>query len=116
MPIKITVDGNKNKQTLFAQILVDKENFITPIDFAELKNKNLSLQTVIDFKGNRTKIKKTGFFEREVTVDKKGNEIVNLKEVLGIDGTIAGDTINLLKITMPKTLNGTLHIFPQESP
>ena len=112
LPIKITVDGNKNKQTLFAQILVDKENFITPIDFAELKNKNLSLQTVIDFKGNRTKIKKTGLFEREITVDKKGNEIINLKEVLGIDGTIAGDTINLLKITMPKTLNGTLHIFP----
>ena len=115
IPIKITFDGNSKKQTLFAQALTNKSNFITPVDFAELAGKDMSLQSVVDFKGNRIKIKKTGFFTRNVTVDEKGNEIVNLEEVLGIDGTIAGERINLIKITMPKALNGKLFVFPKSS-
>ncbi len=113
IPVKITVDGNKNKQTLYAQALSSKENFITPVDMNELQGKNISLQSVIDFKANRIKIKKTGFFERIVNVDEKGNEIVTLDEIFGIDGTIEGNRINLIKITMPKYLNGKIYAFPQ---
>ena len=90
----MTLDGNSRKQTLYAQALADSTNFITPVDFAELAGKNLSLQSVVDFKGNRIKIKKTGLFERRVSVDDKGNEVVSLDEILGVDGTIAGDRIN----------------------
>ena len=115
VPVKITFDGNSKKQTLFAQALTDKANFITPVDFAELKDKNMSLQSVVDFKGNRIKIKKTGFFTRNITVDEKGNEVITLDEVLGIDGTIAGDRINLLKITMPNALTGKIFVFPKSS-
>ena len=113
IPVKLTVEGNKNKQTLFAQALSDKSNFITPVDFKNLEGKNISLQSVVDFKGNRIKIKKTGLFTRTVTIDEKGNEVINLDEVLGIDGTIAGNTINLIKITMPKELQGKIYVFPQ---
>lgn len=113
LPVKVTLDGNKHKQTLFAQALSDKSNFITPIDFTELQGKDISLQSVVDFKGNRIKIKKTGLFSRTTTVDPKGNEVINLEEIFGIDGTIAGNMINLIKITMPKALNGNLYIFPQ---
>ena len=112
IPVKLTFDGDKRKQTLFAQALADKANFITPVDFNNLANLNTSLQSVIDFKENRIKIKKTGLYTRTVTVDEKGNEVVNLNEVFGIDGTIAGQTINLLKITMPKALQGKIYAFP----
>lgn len=113
LPVKVTLDGNRHKQTLFAQALCDKSNFITPVDFAELQGKDISLQSVVDFKSNRIKIKKTGLFTRTTTVDKKGNEVINLEEIFGIDGTIAGDMINLIKITMPKALNGNIYVFPQ---
>ena len=113
IPLKVTVDGDNKRQTLFAQILTDKANFITPVDFAELAGKDMTLQSVIDFKGNRIKIKKTGFFTRNVTVDKKGNEVITLDEVIGVDGTIAGNRINLLKVTMPRELRGKIYVFPQ---
>ena len=113
LPLKVTFDGNDKRQTMFAQILTDKANFITPVDFAELSDKNMSLQTVADFKGNRVKIKKTGFFTRNITVDEKGNEIITLDEVLGLDGTVMGNRINLIKVTMPNELRGKLHVFPR---
>ena len=115
VPVKLTLDGDKKKQTLFVQALSDKENFITPVDFSALTGKNTSLQSVIDFKENRIKIKKTGLFTRTVTVDEKGNEIVNLNEVFGIDGTVAGRMINLIKITMPKALEGKIYVFPNSA-
>ena len=115
IPIKLTVDGNKKKQTLFAQALADKANFITPIDFNNVNGLNTSLQTVVDFKENRIKIKKTGLFTRVVSVDKKGNEVIHLNEIFGIDGTIAGSTINLIKLTMPEVLQGKIYVFPDSS-
>lgn len=113
LPLKVTFDGNNKKQTLFAQILSDKANFITPVDFAELEGKDISLQSVVDFKGNRIKIKKTGFFTRSVTVDEKGNEVITLDEILGLDGTIMGNRINLIKVTIPNELRGKLYVFPR---
>ena len=115
IPVKVTFDGNKHKQTLFAQALADKSNFITPVDFSNVSGANTSLQIVVDFKPNRIKIKKTGLFTRTISIDEKGNEIVHLNEVLGLDGTIAGKRINLLKITMPKALNGKIYVFPKSN-
>ena len=113
IPVKITLDGDAKKQTLFAQALCDKSNFITPIDFDELQGKNISLQSVIDFKNGRTKIKNTGFYTRDIIVDEKGRETIVFDEVLGIDGTIEGNRINLIKITQPKALNGKIYVFPE---
>ena len=115
IPVKFTFDGNKMRQTLFAQALCDTNNYITPVNFEEVQGVNSSLQTVVDFKPNRIKIKKTGLFKRNVTVDDKGNEIINLTEVFGIDGTIAGDRINLIKITIPQALNGKIYVFPKSA-
>lgn len=114
IPVKVTLDGNGKKQTLFAQALCDKANFITPVDFAELQGKNLSLQSVIDLKGNRIKIKKTGLFERNVTVDEKGCEVVSLNDILDIDGTIEGNRINLIKINL-QPLTGKIVVFPSSA-
>ena len=113
IPVKLTAEGDGKKQTLFAQALSDKENFITPVDFTILNGRSTSLQSVIDFKPNRMKIKKTGLFERSVSVDEEGNEVVKLKEILGIDGTIEGNRINLIKVTMPQDLRGKISVFPK---
>ncbi len=113
IPVKLTVEGDGKKQTLFVQALSNKENFITPVDFTILNGKNTSLQSVIDFKPNRIKIKKTGLFTRSVSVDEDGNEVVNLNEILGVDGTIEGNRINLIKITMPQDLRGKIYVFPK---
>lgn len=115
IPVKLTFNGNNKKQTMFFQSMTDKDNFITPVDFNELQGKNISLQSVVDFKGNRIKIKKTGFYERVVTVDEKGNEVITLDEILGIDGTIMGDRINLIKITLVNPLSGKIFIFPKST-
>ena len=115
IPVKVTFDGNGKKQTLFAQALADKANFITPVDFNELQGKNIALQSVVDFKGNRIKIKKTGFFTRNITVDDKGNEVVTLNDILNVDGTIMGDRINLIKIMMPQSLSGKIYVFPRSA-
>jgi len=113
LPLKVAFDGNGKKQTLFAQVLADKNNFITPFDFNELQDKNIALQSVIDFKGNRLKIKKTGFFTRNITVDEKGNEIITLDDIFEVDGTIEGNRINLLKLTLANDLNGKIFAFPE---
>lgn len=115
VPVKLTIYGNKKKQTVLAQALADKDNFITPVDLTELGGKQTALQAVVDLKPGRIKIKKTGLYIRTVTVDEKGNEIVNLDDVLDIDGTIVGDRINLLKINLPKIVSGRIYAFPKSS-
>ena len=115
IPVKISINGNKKKQTVIAQVLSDKDNFITPVDFTELGGKQTSLQAIADLKPGRIKIKKTGIYIRTTSVDENGNEIVNLENIVDIDGTIAGNRINLLKINMPKILSGKIYVFPQSS-
>ena len=113
IPVKLTFNGDSKKQTLFLQALADKTNFITPVDYEELKDKAVSAQSVIDFKKNRIKIKNTGLNIRNITVDDKGREVVSYEPVSEVDGTIEGNRINLIKIFIPNTLNGKIHAFPQ---
>ena len=115
IPVKLTFEGDDKKQTLFAQALSDKNNYITPAEFTELGGKQTTLQTVVDFKPKRIKIKKTGLFIRTSSVDEKGNEIVNLNSVFDCDGTIAGRRINLIKVHIPENLSGKFVIFPRSS-
>ncbi len=120
IPLNITLTGDNKKQTLFASIEADKDNFITPIDISSVVNKNTVLQTVIDFKGDRLKIKDTGFYIKTLVQDPKEPEktITKLDEVVGIDGTITklntlNPNINLIKLKMPKELEMSLCAFPQ---
>ncbi len=115
IPVKLAFDGDGKKQTLFAQALADRYNFITPIDYKELKDKDTTMQAVVDFKGNRIKIKNTGLSIRNITVDEKGKEIVTYEPVSDIDGTIEGNRINLIKIMLPKVLNGKIFAFPNST-
>ena len=109
--LSVTVNGNGKKQTLNLNINTDKDNFFTPINIASLRDKMTALRSTIDFKGNRIKIKDTGLYTRNIVTDDKGNKSTVYNEVVGVDGTIVGNNINLLKITMPETLRVSIQAF-----
>lgn len=109
--LNISVNGNGKKQTLNVNINADKDNFFTPINIASLRDKMTALRSTIDFKGNRIKIKDTGLYTRNIVTDDKGNKSTVYNEVVGVDGTIVGNNINLLKITMPETLKVSIQAF-----
>ena len=115
IPVKLSFDGNNKKQTLFAQALADRYNFITPVDYDELKDKDTTLQAVVDFKANRIKIKNTGLSIRNISVDEKGNEVVIYEPISDVDGTIEGNRINLIKLTLSKIMHGKIYAFPDSS-
>ena len=115
IPVKVLFEGDGKKQTLFAQALANKENYITPVNYVELQGKDVSLQSMVDFKGNRIKIKNTGLKIRNVNVDEKGKEVITYDVVSDVDGTIEGNRINLIKIVIPNTLNGNIHVFPKST-
>lgn len=116
LPLKVSFNGNTKRQELFAQISTDAARYITPINIEAIKGVSNVLQLKIAFKGNHLKIKETGLFnESFVTDSKTGEEKIDLKEIIGIDGTIVNlksePFINLLKINVPKNLNITVNGF-----
>ena len=115
IPVKVNFEGNAKKQTLFAQALANKFNFITPVDMIELQDKDVSLQSIVDFKGNRIKIKNTGLKIRNINVDEKGKEVITYDVISDVDGTIEGNRINLIKILLPQALHGKIYAFPDSN-
>lgn len=113
IPVNVSFIGNSKKQTLFAEALSDASNFITPVDFSRLKDLKTTLQAMVDFKPSRIKIKDTGLFTRAYVTDENGKETKILNKFLGVDGTIEKDTINILKIDIPKDIAGKIFVFPQ---
>jgi len=115
IPLNLSLKGNSKKQTMSFEIQSDDRNYFTPADIERLSGKNTLIKSVIDFKPNRIKIKDTGLYTRRITVDEKGNERVHLNEIIGVDGTIAQDTVNLIKITVHHPLSGKIYMFPKST-
>lgn len=120
IPLKLNVNGDIKKQTLTASIEANSENYITPVDIANVLNKDTVLQAVVDFKGDRLKIKNTGFYIKTVEKDPENPEktITKLTEIVDVDGTITklntnNPNINLIKVKVPNDLNATITAFPQ---
>ncbi len=109
--INLSLTGNAKKQTFDAEILANKDNCFTPINITALRDKTTALRTTVDFKNNRIKIKNTGIFTKNIVTDEKGNQNTVYNEILGIDGTIVGNNINLLKITMPQPIRFSIQAF-----
>lgn len=122
IPFKMSFKGDNKKQALICQLFANANNHITPIDIMSMKNKPSIIQAKVDFKKNRIKIKDTGIFIKafpEFNDDLDAN-MAYTKEVVGISGTIVNldkpqPFINLLKISIPKELNGVLCAFNNSS-
>lgn len=120
LPLSANINGNSKKQTIKASIEANQNNYITPIDIQNVLNQNTKIQTVIDLKGDRLKIKDTGFFIKRLVADSENpeNKIEQLEEIIGINGTITKlnttePNINLIKVKIPKDLNASIYAFPQ---
>ncbi len=119
IPFKFSINGNKKRQEIIAQIFADVNNFISPIKIAELEGKQSIFQGKIIYKGNRLNIRKTGLFINPIPIEITNNLDANLqneKEIAIVDGTIAGlgsnnPHINILTARLPKELNATLYGF-----
>ena len=79
----------QKKQTLTASLEANANNYITPIDIKNVLDKNTIFKTVIDFKGDRLKIKDTGFFIKTIEQDSENPEktITKYEEIIDIDGS-----------------------------
>ncbi|MBP3846630.1 hypothetical protein J6I39_02650 [bacterium] len=115
LPVKLTFNGNGDKKTLYAHVLGNSANHITPVDFTLLQGQNTSLQATAVFKPNRIKIKDTGLFIRTVSKDEEGNEKVSLKRIMDLDGTVEHNRINLMKFEIPQDLAGRISLFPRSN-
>ena len=115
LPVALDFNGDFKQKTLFARALANGNNYITPVDFTQLQDKNTSLQATAVFKPNRIKIKNTGLFTRTVTTDEQGNKTVNLGKIFDLDGTIENNRINLMKFEIAQDLSGKIHLFPRSN-
>ena len=115
VPVNVSLTGTSEKQTLKARLLSNSNNFITPVDFAELNGKDIVWQTIIDFKRRHQKIKDTGAYIRTISHDENGNEIENLKPIANIEGTLVGTRINRLGLKLHNELSGKIFVFPNSS-
>ncbi len=120
LPVIFNFQGDNKKQTLKASIEADANNYITPIDIENVLDRNTIMQVVVDFKGDRLKIKDTGFFIKTIVQDPDNPEktTVKLDEVIDIDGTItklntSNPNINLIKVKIPKDLTASVYVFPK---
>lgn len=122
IPFKMSFKGDDKKQSLICQLFANSQNYITPVDIQSMYGKPSVLQAKIDFKKNRIKIKDTGLYIKAFPDfnDDLENNMVNTKGVAVISGTLVNldkpePFINLLKISIPKQLNGRLCAFKNSS-
>ncbi len=118
LPVELSLNGNGSKQTLNFSVDANKNNYVTPVHIKNVFDKNTTLRATIDFKGDRIKIKDTGFFIKDYTQDENGELVINYDEILGIDGTITqlntpNPNINLIKIRFPQSIKGNINLFPE---
>ena len=115
IPVQMSFSGNSAKLSLIAKAIGDENNYITPVDFKNLQNKKTALQAMVDFKPNRIKIKNTGLYTRNYTLDEEGQQVETLNKVVELDGTIEHNRINLMKLDIPKNMDGKIFVFPRSS-
>ena len=113
LPLNIDFDGNNKKQTLYLTLSADSENYLTPVNISKAVNKETLLQATVDFKQGRLKIKDTGFYIMPTQEQLEANPDKNIppETVVSVEGTIAGDNINIIKVKMPEEIQGNLTAF-----
>lgn len=119
IPVKASLKSKGKKMTVIAQAKTDEVNYITPVKFEELKGKQTILQFMLEKNGDTLKVNKTGLYTKNAKNDSFVNNLpANLKgsrEILGIRAMISNlgtkPFINIVKVSIPKTLNGSIHIF-----
>lgn len=120
IPVKARFQAHGQKMKLVSQLQTNANAYITPVKFAELEGKSVLFQLMAEKNGNIAKIYRSGLFVRKNGAefkDKLYTNMVGAKEVAGLRAVLINlDTnpfISLFKLSLPKTLNGSICIFPK---
>ncbi|MBE7713213.1 MAG: hypothetical protein E7Z87_05670 [Cyanobacteria bacterium SIG26] len=119
IPLKATFEANGKKAKFVTQLLASADSYITPIKINKIVGNQLLAQVWIELNNDVLKIKKTGLYMRKPnTPFVSGNlrkNLLNAEEIISTRAIISNLTtipfINLLKIRIPKELDGSICIF-----
>ena len=111
--------SSKGKNMKFtAQLKADNSNYITPIKLDELTGKQTIIQVMAEKRNDTLKINKTGLYVRKPDMKFSHDLASNLngaKEIVSVRAMISNLSINpfinLLKVSIPRSLDGTICIF-----
>lgn len=118
IPAKAMLRSNEDKMVLVIQAQSDKLNYFTPVHLKDLLNKQSILQIMLEKKGDVIKISKSGLYTKNKSTPFGNNFVSNLygaREVVSLRAMISNlkttPFINIIKVSIPKSLSGSLCIF-----
>ncbi len=119
LPCKASFRAKGKKINLIAQVKANEVNYITPVKFEEFAGKQTILQFMLEKNGDTIKVNRTGLYtsndKSRSFVNNLPANLVGTREVVAVRAMVSNLStnpfINIIKITIPKTLNGSIHIF-----
>lgn len=117
IPFRASVKGDNKKQEILAQVYSDSSNYISPIILKELENLPSILQTDINIKGNKIKIKNSGLYKKasQGFSDDLAQNMQGSRQIIDFTTIIDNNHINLLRVNIPNELQGKLAIFKKSN-
>jgi len=120
IPVKAEFNSHGQKMKLISQIQTDLNSYITPVKIREFEGRPVLFQLIAVKNGNIAKIYRSGLFLRRAGAkfaDKLHSNMSGNKEILALRAVAINlDTkpfLSLFKINIPKSLNGSICIFPK---
>lgn len=117
IPLKISIKGNSKEQNILAQIFAAKNNYISPVNFALIKDNPSIMQADIKIKGNKIKLQNSGLYKKADNQfsDNLESNMQNSKELAQLNAVIEGNHLNLFRLNIPHELTGNIAIFKKSS-
>ncbi len=117
IPLKVKITGDKKKQDILAQVYADSKNYISPINLNTLKNKPSIIQSDIQIKNNKIKLKRTGLFKKANATFSNNLEqnMVGAIQLADLAVILENNHINLFRFNIPLELSGNIDKFKKSS-
>ncbi len=113
LPLKVSIKGNNKEQNIIAQIFSNSENYISPINLSDVYNQNSIIQSDIQIKGSKIKLKDTGLYKKSTSgfSDNLKQNLQGAKQLVELSAILDGNQLNLLRISIPQELKGNIAVF-----
>ncbi|MCR5261042.1 MAG: AsmA-like C-terminal region-containing protein [Candidatus Gastranaerophilales bacterium] len=98
IPVKLLIKGDDKKQSILFRAYGSPNEYVTPIDIAEITGKNSTIQLLAEIANNKVTFKQTGLFSGSYT---DVNSEITSNPVVSVTGGIKLDknlTLNNIKI------------------
>lgn len=118
IPVKANFESKGSNMKLVAQLKLDSNSYITPVNITDFVGKQLLIQLLAEKNGDTLNVYKTGLYLRKPNApfsDNLGANILNARQVVGIRAMLSNlatdPFINLFKVILPKDLDGSICAF-----